>query len=84
MIAVLVRALPTYRIHGVGDAAYHGKALATVAGQAPTDAAPHLGNTHDLDQPAATQRDLVRPGPTPPAAKQSRGTPARANRPSRT
>jgi hypothetical protein len=34
MIAVLVRALPTHRIHGVGDAAYHGKALAASAGAA--------------------------------------------------
>ncbi|MBN1170940.1 MAG: transposase [Micromonosporaceae bacterium] len=46
MIAALVRALPTYRIHGVGDAAYHGKALAAPAGEIPTDAAPHLGKAH--------------------------------------
>ena len=33
MIAVLIQALPTHRIHGVGDAAYHGKVLAAPAGE---------------------------------------------------
>jgi hypothetical protein len=41
MIAVLVQALPHHRIHGVGDAAYHGKVLVAPADEsAPADAAP--------------------------------------------
>jgi hypothetical protein len=39
MIAVLVQALPHHRIHGVGDAAYHGKVLVAPADEStPADA----------------------------------------------
>ncbi len=40
MIALLVQAFPAHRVHGVGDAAYHGKALA-----APADEPAEVGAT---------------------------------------
>lgn len=66
MLAVLVRALPTYRIHGVGDAAYHGKALTTPARETPTDPAPHPGQARTTwTTRLAHNATLYAPAPPP-------------------
>jgi hypothetical protein len=53
LLTVITAAFPDRRVHGVGDAAYHGKPLLV----------PGTTWTHDVDDPATGQRRPVRPRP---------------------